>query len=245
MDIRHRLAKLLFLPLCILWISDGPVRASERGKLKSNVHILFDLSTSYFNPDFKKRNTNNLKKTFDLITTLSKRIMKPAIIQAIPIQEFSGYSNELLCDIKICKKSLFKKKSNCPTIKVLKKQVFPSCIKKIMKSPPGQATDIIGAIEKSVRLSRTQAPDGDQTMIILSDFLEWRGKEIPIPKVNLEDFHILLIYRAQLQHEITKNLMLPGEEARKYAEKLKTYGAENVVIADEQANFSNLVERLH
>ena len=105
-----------------------------------------------------------------------------------------------------------------------------------MAQKPEGGTDITGAIEKSVRVARAQSPDGDQTMIILSDFIEWRGN-LPTPKYKLNDFHILLVYRAHPRNELTKEWVLPDEEVKKHSNKLKSIGAEKVIYVPEEADF--------
>jgi hypothetical protein len=235
--------RVIFLILAGSILSAAPPFAKFAigdSKIKSNVHILFDLSTSYFNKEYRDRNKKVLKKSFNLVKQVFKRIGSPVKFQVLPITAYSNQS-EILCETTFCKKSLFgkklgeKKEPVCIKEKALE-SFFSACVRTLMARKPEEATDITGAIDKSVRIARAQSPDGYQTMVILSDFIEWR-EGLPTPKFKLNDFHILLVYRSPPMHEFTKKLLLPEEEAKKYKRKLKGFGATKVIYVPEEADF--------
>ena len=243
MEPRKIIGKVLFCLVLIALLSAVPfydnANAAEK-KIGSNVHILFDLSSSYFNKEYQKQNKRVLNKSFDVYKILSKRILNPIKFQVFVITESSN-ENAIMCDFTSCKTSLFGKKekdASCQHVDALKK-LFAICIKKIMSQNPKPGTDITGAIDLSARIARDQSPDGDQTIIILSDFIEDRG-DLPAPNLKLNDFEILLVYRDGTDKIIGKSPRLPGEAAIKFASKLMKLGAEKVIYVDERSDFGRI-----
>ena len=146
----------------------------------------------------------------------------------------------VLCEVKLCRKTIFTSNqgTDClPDLDVID-DYFKVCTKNIMNQKPRGGTDIIGAIDKSVRVAKSQGMDGEQTLIILSDFMEYRIKELPTPTFSLENYHVLLVYRVQLASDVTKEFVLPEDEVKKYAAFLESTGARNVVVVFDESDFS-------
>ena len=238
----------IFLLFSVIAVSPPVSAQSTKDKIKSNIHVIVDLSDSYYRKETRARNQKVLKKTFDAVKLIQKKVSKPAIIQTFGITEISQ-ETPTLCNLKLCRKTLFTKNKGTDCVdnpKVLEAYLSQACMKSIMSQRSRPATDIIGAIDKSVRIARSQGLDGDQTLIILSDFIEFRIKELPTPTFRLDGYHVLLVYRAQLKSDVNKEFLLPEEEVKKYASFLEKTGAQNVVyISDESADFIDAADKIH
>jgi len=247
-----RFIGLLSLSLLLFALGgDSSFAKSSNQKIKSNIHIIFDFSNSYFTKEKENNNKNRavLRKTFEVVKLVQKKVLKPVIIQLFGITEVSQ-SNKVLCEIKMCKKSLFKNKKNKGDCirkqETLDRYLEKACLPEIMRQKQAYGTDILGAIDKSKRIATAQGMDGDQTLIILSDFTEFRKIGMPAPEVNLKEYHILLVYRSHEQKEGTAERILPEEEVKKYSKILKAAKAENVFFVAEEADFvANAAGKLH
>jgi hypothetical protein len=237
--IKWKFSRLIILTIATLFFATTFAEAKNQ-KIRSNVQILVDLSNSYFGPPFRSYNREALRKTFDVVEGLLKYLPKRAIIQVIGISE-SSQDDDIICSASVCKKSLFGRKKNTTQSCIAEPSRWKSiaaagCVRAVLKKNPAMGTDITGAIDKAVRGARAQAKDSDNILIILSDFYEYRSKQLKLPKINLDGFSVLLIYRTVLKTE-TGDISLPEGQAKIWKKKLKGIGADKVLIVPEEFDF--------
>ena len=64
--------------------------------------------------------------------------------------------------------------------------------REIKKNKEDNATDISGALALASQIGRSQT-DGSKYLVIFSDMFEYRYKELPVSKIDLTDFNILVV----------------------------------------------------
>jgi len=217
--------------------------------IETNIHILMDLSTSYYGKGTIKKNKRALKETFKVIRKIAKNdIDKPAIIQVLGITEESS-KEELICEAQLAKKPIFKKKNNgvakesFKNRKQLYEYLMEQCLPSILNQEPRDGTDISGALDKSTRIARSQAPYGDNILVVHSDFFEFRavrvnGQKLKMPKINLEGFHVLLVYRSEFMSKYDGKVIDVDEAVKSWRKSMKNMGAEKVVIVSDESKFA-------
>lgn len=235
--------KFLFFLLFFSILNKPFLKAEE---LRSNILVLVDLSTSYFNPEFMKRLDTTLgyvnKTILSGVTYLPLNMM----IQFLPIKEQSIIS-DTICEVEFAKRNLAGRQLGSGISKKKELKLFlDDCKKLILKQKEGKATDITGAIRKAVLIANSQLPQGEpRIVIILSDFEEDRALIYKKEKeLSFKDFSFALIYPGQLVEDKKSG---EAKEVLNYAEALKSrllkQGADKVGLYISGADFSKKIRR--
>ena len=223
--------------------------AEEDIEIETNIHILMDLSTSYYGKGTITENKRALQETFKVIRKIAKDdIERPAIIQVLGITEIST-NQKIICEAQLTKGKIFKSKKNDQESGAFKKPkqlynyLMEQCLPAILDQKPRNGTDISGALDKSTRIARSQAPYGDNVLIVHSDFFEYRaivnGKKLKMPDIDLEGFHILLVYRAEFFSKYDGKFINVDEAVNSWRKSMKDMGAEKIVIVSDEAKFAS------
>ena len=238
--------KFLFFLLFFSILNKPFLKAEE---LRSNILVLVDLSTSYFNPEFMKRLDRTLGYVNKTILTGVTYLPLNMMIQFLPIKEQSIIS-DTICDVEFAKRNLAGKKLASDENSISKKKelklFLDDCKKLILKQKEGKATDITGAIRKAVLIANSQLPQGEpRIVIILSDFEEDRALIYKKEKeLSFKDFSFALIYPGQLVEDKKSG---EAKEVLNYAEALKSrllkQGADKVGLYISGADFSKKIRR--
>lgn len=235
--------KFLFFLLFFSILNKPFLKAEE---LRSNILVLVDLSTSYFNPEFMKRLDTTLgyvnKTILSGVTYLPLNMM----IQFLPIKEQSIIS-DTICEVEFAKRNLAGRQLGSGISKKKELKLFlDDCKKLILEQKEGKATDITGAIRKAVLIANSQLPQGEpRIVIILSDFEEDRALIYKKEKeLSFKDFSFALIYPGQLVEDKKSG---EAKEVLNYAEALKSrllkQGADKVGLYISGADFSKKIRR--
>tara|TARA_B100001027_G_C16260325_1_gene329071 strand:- start:605 stop:1327 length:723 start_codon:yes stop_codon:yes gene_type:complete len=235
--------KFLFFLLFFSILNKPFLKAEE---LRSNILVLVDLSTSYFNPEFMKRLDTTLGYVNKTILTGVTYLPLNMMIQFLPIKEQSIIS-DTICEVEFAKRNLAGRQLGSGISKKKELKLFlDDCKKLILEQKEGKATDITGAIRKAVLIANSQLPQGEpRIVIILSDFEEDRALIYKKEKeLSFKDFSFALIYPGQLVEDKKSG---EAKEVLNYAEALKSrllkQGADKVGLYISGADFSKKIRR--
>lgn len=235
--------KFLFFLLFFSILNKPFLKAEE---LRSNILVLVDLSTSYFNPEFMKRLDTTLGYVNKTILTGVTNLPLNMMIQFLPIKEQSIIS-DTICEVEFAKRNLAGRQLGSGISKKKELKLFlDDCKKLILEQKEGKATDITGAIRKAVLIANSQLPQGEpRIVIILSDFEEDRALIYKKEKeLSFKDFSFALIYPGQLVEDKKSG---EAKEVLNYAEALKSrllkQGADKVGLYISGADFSKKIRR--
>ena len=195
------LYKLLLMPIFLagsLLLSPN-VLAKD---LKSNVIILLDFSNSYFTSERASEIIpDNIRDIAKLIGNKRNGPKRPALIQLLPIDSASEIARPY-CTYRLQKKKLIGgADKDCGGVdeafcssksKNFISYMDEACIERIKKNKEDNATDISGALALSSQIGRSQT-DGSKYLVIFSDMFEYRYEELPVSKIDLTDFNILVV----------------------------------------------------
>ena len=215
--------------------------------LESNVIVLFDFSNSYFTPErINSEIPDNLKKLANAVGSKRNGPKAPSIIQVLPINETSEIERPI-CEYKLLRKKLLGgRKKNCGDFddefcsaktRELKEYIKEDCTELITSRPAENATDISGALALTSQLISGQAAD-DAFIIIFSDMFEYRNKELPVSKINLEGAKVLVVCGGFFNQETDTMKLCFGTEEQ-WRTHLKKVGASSVVFTTENVRWTD------
>tara|TARA_B110000503_G_scaffold104120_1_gene155369 strand:+ start:827 stop:1576 length:750 start_codon:yes stop_codon:yes gene_type:complete len=228
-----------FLYACFFMLISNMTIARE---LKSNVIVLVDFSNSYYTPDRKKIDIpQNIKKLTNIIASKRNGPKKPSLIQLLPIDSLSQQGKPI-CEYMLARKGLMMGSSekscenynegHCSTKpKLFKSYMNKICKKYINSTPVSGQTDIQGALSLASQLGTSQT-DATKYLVIFSDMFEYRNSKIPVTKVNLTNFHVLVVCGGQVNSEENVAKFCMGLE-NKWKSALSDLGAESVAFTIE------------
>lgn len=235
----------LFLSILLFaTLSAGPAMSDD---LESNVIALFDFSNSYFTADrLKKDIPNNMRQFASAVGDKKNGPKAPAVIQVLPINDRSEVSRPI-CEYKLLRKKLLGgKKKKCGDFEEeycsaktseLKEYIRDECSQIIASEPGVNATDISGALALTSQLIDGQRAD-DFYVMIFSDMFEFRHKELPVSKIDLQGAKVLVICGGFYNNETDVMKLCYGtqDEWRTSLEKL---GASSVEFTTENVRWSS------
>ena len=231
----------------IFLISMVLMSMSSRAEVQSSITLAIDYSGSYV-ADRKKDDLNQVYKfAFDVISKAAVRMPKDISFKSLAISEKSS-EERVDCKAKGVSKGLFGNPSKgdpyAHTVEGKKKK--PSafreylgtiCLSAIQKRGESPETDISGTVDLAIKLAREET-NGPKLLVMLSDFYEYRNEAFPEFEFDLEDFHILLIYRSMYFENQSGVAELTYNEAVRWKERFENSGAARVYIVDERSNLS-------
>ena len=238
--------KFIIKTIMVIFLFTNQAYADDED-IETNIHLLMDLSTSYYGKGTIAENKRALKESFKVIRNIAKSdIDRPAIIQVLGITEESA-GQKLICEARLAKGKIFKRKNNNSDVvseafnkpKQLYAYLMEQCLPHILDQEPRGGTDISGALDKSVRIAKSQAPYGDNVLIVHSDFFEYRNKSLKMPDINLKGFHVLLVYRAEFQNKYDGEIINVDEAVNSWRKSMKSMGAEKIVIVSDESRFAS------
>lgn len=234
---------LIFLVIFSIQFSTSTAQALD---LRSNVIILMDFSNSYFTEE-RIRNAipENIRKLSILIADKKDGPKKPALIQILPISTISEQERPV-CEFVLQRQSLLgNKKPRCGPFDESfcsadqdKFMTFMTeeCSISIQRFKQANNTDISGALSLAGQLGQSQVGKG-RYLVIFSDMFEYRNPQIPISKVNLDGFKVLVVCGADLNNESDSLKFCRSTEA-KWGAQLRNLGAEDVSYVLETSNWT-------
>ena len=235
---------LLFLGVFIFGLIQVPMNTNALN-LKSNVIVLMDFSNSYFTPDrIKLAIPDNFRKLAEAIGSKNDGPDKPSLIQLLPITGVSQ-SGRAVCEYVLLRKKLFgDKKKSCGSfdetmcsakVSYFKDFMRGQCSKKVLMTREAKATDISGALSLASQIGQSQG-DGDKFLVIFSDMFEYRNPKLPVGKIRLDGFHVLVVCGAEYNSEADTLKLCQGTEGI-WADKFKSLGAASVTYTIETGNW--------
>jgi len=235
---------LWFLGFFIFGLMHVPIETKALS-LKSNVIVLMDFSNSYFTPErIKVAIPDNFRKLSEAIGSKNDGPDKPALIQLLPITGISQ-SGRAICEYVLLRKKLFGgKKKSCGSfddtmcsanVSYFKDFMEGQCSKKVLLTREAKATDISGALSLASQIGQSQGA-GDKFLVIFSDMFEYRNPKLPVGKIRLDGFHVLVVCGAEYNSEADTLKLCQGTEAL-WGSKFKTLGASSVTYTLETGNW--------
>ena len=237
----RQLSRIAFVLLAsFLWT------ASDSPSLKSNVIILLDFSNSYFTPDRKNAAIpRNIRMLAGLIADKKNGPKKPSLVQILPITDLSE-QGQPLCEFVLQRKKLLgNKKPKCGPFDrdfcsadpdQFLTYMTEECTIKAQRFQVSNSTDISGALSLAGQLGQSQARKG-RFMVILSDMFEYRDPQIPVSKVDLDGFDVLVVCGADLNNEADALKFCRSTESD-WSKQLTSLGAESVEYVLETGNWT-------
>lgn len=220
----------------------SPAKALD---LKSNVIVLMDFSNSYFTTErLKSAIPDNFKKLSEAIGSKRDGPDKPSLIQVLPITGLSQQGRPI-CEYVMLRKNLFVgTKSDCGIysealcsnkLNDFKDFMSNQCSKRVTGSREAAATDISGALGLASQIGQSQG-GSDKFLIVFSDMFEFRDPKLPVSKINLNSFHVLVVCGAEFNSEADTIKLCMGTEGL-WSQKLKRLGAESVTYVIESGSW--------
>ena len=102
--------------------------------------------------------------------------------------------------------------------------------------PAKNATDISGALALTSQLISGQAAD-DAYIIIFSDMFEFRVKDLPVSKINLNGAKVLVVCGGFFNNE-TDSMKLCFGTQDEWRSRLKSVGASSVTFTTENVRWN-------
>lgn len=232
-----------------LFMSAVIFTSANAKELKSNVLVLLDFSNSYFTEDrIPNVIPDNIMQLSELIANKKDGPKRPSLIQILPINSVSEVSRPI-CEFRIQKKKLIgKKDTDCGSIdeafcsaktKLFLTHMEEECIERIKKNKEDNATDISGALALASQMGIAQT-DESRYLIIFSDMYEYRHKELPVSKIDLSGFHVLVVCGGFFNTE--KNAAkLCMDDQEGWRSRFESLGAMSVAYTIETAQWSNKI----
>ena len=232
--------------LSFLFFAVNLANPANARDLESNVVVLFDFSNSYYTPERAKSEIpNNVKKLANALGSKRNGPKTPALIQVLPINEKSEIERPI-CEYKLLRKKLLGgKKNNCGDFdeaycsaktKELKEYIKDECSDLITAMPAKNATDISGALALTSQIISGQAAD-DAYIIIFSDMFEFRVKDLPVSKINLNGAKVLVVCGGFFNNE-TDSMKLCFGTQDEWRSRLKSVGASSVTFTTENVRWN-------
>lgn len=238
------LLKIFALPM-ILAATFFNIETAFAKNLKSNVIILLDFSNSYFRDE---RISNDIPRNISQITKLighkKNGPKKPALVQLLPINSASEIARPY-CTFRLNKTVLIgNKNQDCGGIdedfcsskpKEFKTYMNEECIARIKKNKQDNMTDISGALALSSQIGASQSARR-KYMVIFSDMFEYRHKELPVSKIDLTDFNILVVCGGFFNNEQDTTKLCMADQDN-WVARFKELGAKNVFYTIESGQW--------
>ena len=233
--------------ICVLLLSSLFCATHAQAlKLKSNVIILMDFSNSYFTAERKDTAIpRNIRMLASLIADKNDGPKKPALVQILPITDLSEQGRPVCEFVLQRKKLLGNKKPKCGPFDQnfcsadsgqFMTYMTEECTISVQRFKEFSSTDISGALSLAGQLGQSQARKG-RFLVIFSDMFEYRDPQIPVSKVDLEGFDVLVVCGADLNNEANALKFCRGTE-KEWANQLKSLGAESVTYVLETGNWT-------
>jgi len=233
--------KIIFLILMVL------MSMPSRAEVQSSITLAIDYSGSYV----ANRNEGDLdqvyKFAFDVISKAALRMPKDISFKSLAISDMSSIER-VDCQAKGVSRGLFgnsaeedpyahlvEGKGRKPS--PFREYLETNCLTAIQQRGESPGTDISGTLDLAIKLAREET-SGPKLLVMLSDFYEYRNETFPEFEFDLEDFHILLIYRSMYFENESGGAELTYDEAVRWQARLEASGAERVYIVDERSNLS-------
>lgn len=235
-----------FFCLAVVFVCSS-VSTPYAAELNSNVIVLFDFSNSYFTPErLKSRIPNNIKQLSSAISDKREGPKVPSLIQVLPINTFSEVSGPI-CEYKLLRKKLLGgKKKKCGSVpdshcskkrSELREYIKDQCAQIISSTKSENATDISGSLALASQLIEGQSAD-DSYIIIFSDMFEFRVKELPVSKINLNGARVLVVCGGFFNNETDSTKLCFGTQSE-WRSRLEKVGASSVVFTTENVRWAD------
>ena len=222
---------LLFLGLL------SPHKVSAYESPNSSIFVLVDLSRSYYDASTRDITEQTLKKVNRGIAALAELYPPPVQFVFLSISTIS-LAEPPLCEATFKPVIFCGKSRNICRLRDLRRKFLPTCLRRILAEKPRGATDISGAIDYAVRISRPQLR-GPKAMVIVSDMQEDLAKGAVAPSLSLKKFAITLIYRIRGTEGLIPDAV--SDRVRVWQDKLRSAGASKVDAAIEQSDVSAFI----
>lgn len=237
--------RTLTLTILSLSISLSLNFSAKAQEPQSQVFILFDLSSSYFETGSKDV-AKSFRKIASVVLSKERGPIRPSLIHVLPIGDISQ-TQDAICEAEMPASSRFRRSVECSSGLIclpddaIAKQWFSDCANKITKMSVQGTTDISGALSLASQLTLREN-SVEPFMFVLSDMFEYRNKEVPVSKIRLDDFEIVILCGSQLNSEGTEPQYCLDTVDTKWRKQLKALGANNVSGHNEKKSWASEIE---
>ena len=223
------------------------VAFARSNNLKSYVILLVDFSNSYFKEDRKDTIQENLLELTNAIASKKYGPKRPVRTTVLPINHISEASRKI-CEFTILRKRLLKKPKETKNSKFKPrfyvKYMETLCSNTIARAKVQLATDIHGALSLASQFSASH-PTADKFLVIFSDMFEYRDESIPVTKIDLRKFKVLVVCSRDLNVEKQGSVNLCMGQKDNWQEAFSRLGAEEIIFVREGTNWgSEITQRL-
>ena len=220
---------------------------ASKAEVQSSITLAIDYSGSYIADREKGELDEIYKFAFDLISKAAQRMPKDISFKSLAISEKSSIER-VDCQAMGMSKGLFGKSSSSDPNSFIvesrgrnqspfRQYLETICLSSIKQRVESPGTDISGTLDLAIKLGREES-SGPKLLVMLSDFYEYRDDFLPEFEFNLEDFHVLLVYRSTYSENQSGGADLTYDEAVRWKGRLESSGAERVHIVDERSTLS-------
>ena len=192
-----------FLACCLLAVTacNQEIRGGEA--VRSEVYVLVDLSSTWFNPQNEAKNRRLLTAVGQGAGLMATDLPPPYLVQYRIIGDQS-YLREPICSA-VFAPGFRRKGAGADSVSrpaKLSSYLSKTCVDGILSREPEALTQISAAVA-SVALEPRPSQQSTRSIIIISDFLEETTSAAPIPDGSLTGVRVLLLYRPLAEDQLT------------------------------------------
>lgn len=240
MMIRSRLAAFVGLALLALGGCAEEVKGGEA--IKSEVYVLVDLSSTWFNAANEPRNRRVLTAIGQGASLTAPQAPQPYLVQYRVIGD-NAYLRDPICSVVFMPgfrrdRIDTERQTRLPALTTY---LANTCVDGILARPAEPLTQISAAIA-SVAAEPRPSPKSTRRLIVVSDFLEETNQVAPVPEQGLAGVSVLLLYRP-----LAEDQLAPSGVARRvetWKSFLEARGATVQVAPDTAVRPSQIVSFL-
>jgi len=211
--------------------------------VQSEVYVLVDLSSTWFNAESEQRNRRLLSSVGQGAGLMATEIPTPYLVQYRVIGD-NSYLREPICSA-VYEPGFRRKGDDSERIsrpRDLQAYLSGTCVQGILSRSPEPLTQISAAVA-SVALEPRPSEKGRRYVVIISDFLEESVSAAPIPDGGLSGVKVLLLYRPLAEDQLSPT----GTSARveQWRALLQARGAAVEISPDTSVRASQIVSFLN
>lgn len=235
------LRSLLAISLLLFTSCQQEIRGGEA--VRSEVYVLVDLSSTWFNPQNEARNRKLLTAVGEGAGLMANDVPTPYLVQYRVIGDQS-FLREPICSA-VYAPGFRRRGAGDESVSrpgKLVSYLTKACVDGILSRRPEALTQISAAVA-SVAAEPRPSRQGTRSIIIISDFLEETTKTAPIPDGSLVGTRVLLLYRPLAEDQFSPS----GTSVRvdEWRVRLEGKGATVHVSPDTSTRASQIVSFLN
>lgn len=232
---------LIILVVFACLINSSVALSGPRDGVQSYVILLVDLSNSYYGEERKGIIKENIHELVNAVASKRNGPKKAVMTTVLPINAESESARKL-CEWTILKRKMVKavkEERNKKVKPALYKAYMESlCVNNIFKEQPAHSTDIQGALSLAGQFGETHYK-ARKYLVIFSDMFEFRNTNIPVTRINLEKFRVLVV----CSNVRSEDANLCMGERRKWDTALSKLGVEKTTFVREGTNWGGGVAK--